>query len=369
MSRSRPNRVLVTGGAGFIGSNFVRHVLDSDPEAEVVNLDLLTYAGQLSSLEDVSEEHGAEGDGRYFFVQGDVRDTGLLKSVLRGDAREGPAGGRSGRLAPPPDAVVHLAAESHVDRSLLAPRTFVETNVQGTVALMEACRLAAPGRLRILHVSTDEVYGNLEPGAAPFTEQSPLRPRSPYAASKAAAELMIGSYASWADLPAVIVRCSNTYGPHQYPEKLIPLMITRALQHRALPVYGDGRQRRDWLHVDDLVRALWRVLCDGRSGQTYNVGGGVERPNLEVVRSILDLLERPATLIEHVEDRPGHDARYALDIGKVGAELGWQPRVPFEAGLAHTVSWYVQNEDWWRPLIERAYRTAEELYLGSPFPK
>jgi len=343
----RPRTVLVTGGAGFIGSNLVRWLLAHDPTLRVVNYDLLTYAGNLESLDDVQRRHGAPGDGRHAFVHGDIRDFDRVAAALRADDGV--------------DAVLHLAAESHVDRSIMGPEIFVDTNVRGTLVLLEACRAELerrPRPFRFVHVSTDEVYGSLGPADPAFTEATPLAPNSPYSASKAASDLLVRSYIETFGLPAVVTRCSNNYGPFQFPEKLIPLMITRALQDQPLPVYGDGLNVRDWLYVEDHAEALWTVLQRGRVGRIYNIGGESELPNLQIVRRLLAALGKPESLITFVRDRPGHDRRYAMDITRIRTELGWRPRHDFAKGLAATVEWYLAHETWWRRVISEAYRAA-----------
>jgi dTDP-glucose 4,6-dehydratase len=317
-------KILVTGGAGFIGSNFVRYQLARHDD-EIVVLDKLTYAGNLENLRDV------EDDPRYRFVQGDIADPETAN-----------------RLVSEVDWVVNFAAESHVDRSILDPSSFITTDVYGPYALLEAARAA--GTTRFLHVSTDEVYGEVPIGSAPETAR--LLPRSPYAASKAGGELLVYAYYVTYGVPTLVTRGSNTYGPNQYPEKLIPVVITEAMDGRPIPVYGDGRQQRDWLYVEDHCAGIDTVLRRGTPGEAYNVGGGNERFNLEVVERILDALGRPRSLIKHVPDRPGHDIRYSVDSTKL-AELGWEPDRPFEAALDATVRWYVENEGWWRRLKER----------------
>src|SRR5919108_3332049 len=337
-----PRSLLVTGGAGFIGVNVVRFLLEHDPAVRIVNLDLLTYAGNLESLTDVFERHGPKGDGRHFFIRADVRDFDALRTVLAGEARETAHAGGAARRIPAPDAVVHMAAESHVDRSIMGPAVFVDTNVRGTLALLEACRAElarAPRPFRLLHVSTDEVYGSLGERDAAFTEATPLAPNSPYSASKAASALLVRSYVETFDFPAIITRCSNNYGPYQFPEKLIPLMITRALADQPLPVYGDRLNVRDWLYVEDHARALYSVLTRGRVGEVYNIGGESEMPNIELVRQLLKLLGKPESLIRFVTDRPGHDRRYAIDDRKIERELGWVRARNLEEGLAATIEW------------------------------
>ena len=360
----QPTTVVVTGGAGFIGSNLIRWLLATEPAVRVVNFDLLTYAGNLESLADVSERHGPAGSGRYYFIRGDIRDATLVGSLFAGTASEA----TDGRKIPAPHAVLHLAAESHVDRSILGPAAFVSTNVQGTLNLLECTRAelaARPRPFRFVNVSTDEVYGSLGPGDPAFTEHHPLRPNSPYSASKAGADCLVRAYTETFGLPCLTTRCSNNYGPYQFPEKLIPLMITRALDGQPLPVYGDGMNVRDWLHVTDHASAIWAVCTRGQiSDEVYNIGGESEVPNIEVVRTILALLGRPESLITHVKDRLGHDRRYAIDITRIRTELGWAPRHSFREGLAETVEWYVGNRQWWQRVQSEAYRTSQSLYLN-----
>ena len=315
-------RLLVTGGAGFIGSTFIRHVLETHPEDRVVNLDALTYAGNLENLRDV------EGDPRYRFVHGDVGDARVVREAMGGV-----------------DAVVHLAAESHVDRANLAAGEFLRTNVGGTGTVLDAARELRIARF--VQVSTDEVYGSMAAGAA--RESDPLNPSNPYSASKAAADLLARAYWITHRLPVVVTRGANTFGPYQYPEKVIPLFVTNALEDRPLPLYGDGRQVRDWLYVLDHCAAIDLVLRQGRDGEIYNIGGGTGIENRELTRRILRLLGKPESLIEAVTDRPGHDRRYALDASKTRA-LGWAPRHSFEQALETTVGWYRTHEAWWRPL-------------------
>jgi dTDP-glucose 4,6-dehydratase len=315
-------KLLVTGGAGFIGSAFIRLALGNSATAEIVNLDKLTYAGNLENLSVVAN------DSRYRFVHGDIGDAKLV-SALIDDTR--------------PDAIVHFAAESHVDRTILEPSAAIDTNVRGTFTLLQAARAHSVGRF--LHVSTDEVYGSIaEPGEA--DEQFPLRPSSPYSASKAGSDLLALSFFTTYKLPVVVTRASNNYGPYQFPEKLIPLMISNALENRTLPIYGDGMQVRDWLYVDDHCRAIFAVLDKGRNGEVYNIGGSCSLPNREVVRRILAATGKPESLMETVTDRPGHDRRYALSSEKVMRETGWRPQVSFEEGLAATIKWYRQNSGW-----------------------
>ena len=339
--------ILVTGGAGFIGSNFVLDWLAHGDE-RVVNLDALTYAGNLHNLDSL------RGDARHVFVQGDIGDRSLMDRLL-GEHR--------------PRAIVHFAAESHVDRSIHGPGEFMRTNVQGTFTLLEAARGhwgalddASKQSFRFLHVSTDEVYGSLAPEAPAFTERHPYEPNSPYSASKAASDHLVRAWHHTYGLPVLTTNCSNNYGPYHFPEKLIPLIILNALEGRPLPVYGDGSNIRDWLFVEDHARALWLILTEGRAGESYNVGGRNERTNLQVVETICDLLDVLAPplasgprrkLIGFVPDRPGHDKRYAIDPTKLETELGYQPRTDFESGIRQTVAWYLARPDWWGPLRER----------------
>jgi dTDP-glucose 4,6-dehydratase len=315
-------RILVTGGCGFIGSNFVRLVLRERPQWEVVNLDKLTYAGRLENLQDVAD------DPRYRFIRGDICDPEAVREAMAGC-----------QLA------VNFAAETHVDRSLLGAAHFIETDVKGVMVLLEEARKV--GLERFIQVSTDEVYGSIARGS--FTEESVLNPRNPYAASKAGGDRM--AYAYWATfgVPVIITRASNNYGPYQYPEKLIPLFVTNALRDEPLPLYGDGRNVRDWLYVEDHCRALLFLLEHGQPGEVYNIAGGNERENIEVTRAVLRLLGKPESLIRFVADRPGHDRRYSLDASKL-RRLGWQPQVSFEEGLERTVRWYVENTWWWQPI-------------------
>ena len=324
-------RILVTGGAGFIGSNFIHYLLAKEVDCHVVNLDKLTYAGNLENLA------GLERDPRFRFVKGSICDSQLVDELLGTGF----------------DVVVNFAAESHVDRSIQDARAFVETNVVGTQILLETCRRRRI--LRMVQVSTDEVYGSLGPTGR-FTEESPLSPNSPYAASKAAADLLAAAYVHTYRLPVIITRSCNNYGPYQFPEKIIPLFITNALVDEPLPLYGDGLHIRDWLHVDDHCEALAIILNKGREGEYYNIGGNDERANIDVARLILKALCKPEALITHVTDRPGHDRRYAIDPSKLERELGWAPRHTFETGLLETVRWYRDHEAWWRRVKEGEYR-------------
>jgi dTDP-glucose 4,6-dehydratase len=351
-------KIIVTGGAGFIGSAVVRTLLREDGP-QVVNLDKLTYAGNLESLASVA------ASPRYSFAHMDICDAQGVAALL--DAEQ-------------PDAIMHLAAESHVDRSIDGPMAFVETNIVGTAILLQAALRYWRGlkgtrkeQFRFHHISTDEVFGSL--GAAGlFREDTPYAPNSPYSASKAASDHLVRAWHHTYGFPAVMTNCSNNYGPFQFPEKLIPLTILRAMEGKPLPVYGRGENVRDWLHVEDHALALIAVLKQGRLGETYNIGGGAERQNIDVVRGICGLLDeirpgqRPrADLITFVADRPGHDLRYAIDSSKIRQELGWVPRESFESGLAHTVRWYLDNRKWWERIISGSYRT-ERLGLAQPEP-
>jgi dTDP-glucose 4,6-dehydratase len=326
-------RILITGGCGFIGSNLILWLLERERELEIVNLDKLTYAGNPQNLA------GVAGDPRYRFVRGDIADGGLVEQLIAGGGFEG---------------VINLAAESMVDRSIVSSAPFVQSNVVGTQVLLDTAlhhKLA-----KFLQVSTDEVYGSLG-DAGEFTEQSPLKPNNPYSASKAAADLLCRSYFVTHKLPVVVTRCSNNYGPRQFPEKLIPLMIRKALAYEQLPVYGDGLHVRDWLYVDDHCAALWAAYNGGRPGEVYNVGGGTELPNVELVRLLLRRLERPESLITYVPDRPGHDRRYAVDSSKLERELKWKPEVAFADGLAQTVDWYLANAAWLEAISTGTYQS------------
>lgn len=332
--------LLVTGGAGFIGSAFVRMAV-AGTGWRVVNLDKLTYAGNLENLAPV------DGNPRYRFVHGDICDERLVDSLLAEEK---------------PDAIVHFAAESHVDRSILSPEPVIQTNLRGTFSLLEGARRR--GIARFVHVSTDEVYGSLA-APAEATEEYPLNPSSPYSASKAGSDLLARSYFVTYKLPVVITRASNNYGPYQFPEKLIPLMISNALEDRALPVYGDGQQVRDWLYVDDHCRGIRAVLEKGRDGEIYNIGGNRSLPNLEVVRRVLDLTGKPASLIQYVTDRPGHDRRYALSSEKLMRETSWAPVMSFEAGMAQTIDWYRRNAGWVSRVRSGEYREYYEKNYGD----
>jgi len=343
------NTTLVTGGAGFIGSNFILQRMRDDA-ASIVNLDLLTYAGNPSNLASIA------GNPRYELVHGDIGDRGRVRDLLQKCQ---------------PHSVVHFAAESHVDRSIRGPEAFIRTNIDGTFALLEETReywaaLADEARksFRFLHVSTDEVYGSLGPSDPPFSETTPYAPNSPYAASKAASDHLVRAYHHTYGLPTLTTNCSNNYGPFQFPEKLIPLMILNARDGKSLPVYGDGKNVRDWLYVEDHCAAIAAVLRDGRPGETYNIGGWNEKPNLEIVETICDLVDERSprsgtsrrALITFVKDRPGHDRRYAMDARKIERELGWKPKETFETGIRKTVRWYLENEAWVRDVTSGSYR-------------
>lgn len=336
-------KILVTGGAGFIGSNFIRHILTTYPEHSVVNLDKLTYAGNLENLKDI------EQFPNYLFVKGDICNRRLLDSLAF-------------------DAIINFAAESHVDRSILDSFPFLQTNIIGTQNLLEASKKR---RCRMLHVSTDEVYGSLENGL--FTELSPIMPNSPYAASKASADLLVRSYFETFGMDVLITRCSNNYGPYQFPEKLIPLVIYHALENKAIPVYGDGRNVRDWIHVKDHCTAVDRVFHQGRSGEVYNIGGNNEQHNIDIIRNLLaEIAEKTRAdeesllqLITYVKDRPGHDRRYAIDSSKIQKELGWKPGINFEEGLADTVEWYIMNRQWWSRIISGEYLDYYKTQYGE----
>lgn len=351
-------KILVTGGAGFIGSAVVRHIINDTQDA-VVNVDKLTYAGNLESLESLANHP------RYAFEQVDICDRAALDRVFAEHQ---------------PDVVMHLAAESHVDRSIDGPAAFIETNIVGTYTLLEAARAywhdmpsEKKAAFRFHHISTDEVYGDLHGTDDLFTETTPYAPSSPYSASKASSDHLVRAWLRTYGLPTIVTNCSNNYGPYHFPEKLIPLMILNALDGKPLPVYGDGMQIRDWLFVEDHARALYQVVTEGEIGETYNIGGHNEKANIEVVRTICALLEelvpnkpqgvaRYEDLITYVKDRPGHDVRYAIDAAKIGRELGWQPQETFESGIRKTVEWYLNNQTWWSRVLDGSYNRER---LGS----
>lgn len=326
------NTILVTGGYGFIGSNFIRFLLRETRDYNILNLDALTYAGNPGNLLDLQD------DPRLEFVHGDIGDTALLQRLFKERKIEG---------------VIHFAAESHVDRSIAAPDVFITTNVQGTQKLLAAALDA--GVRRFLQISTDEVYGALGADGL-FTEHTPLQPNSPYSASKAAADLLVRAYHQTYGMNTVITRCSNNYGPYQFPEKIIPLMFHNATRNEPLPVYGDGLQVRDWIHVDDHCRGIWAAFQHGQAGRVYNLGGNSERTNLQVIREILKFLGKPESLISFVRDRPGHDRRYAIDASRAATELNWQPQISFEVGLRRTLEWYRENHQWVNAVTTGEYR-------------
>ncbi len=333
-------RLLVTGGAGFIGSNFILYTLQKHPEWEIVNLDKLTYAGNLENLKDI------DNNPRYTFVHGDIADYSLLDSIVT--------------LHKGFDAIVNFAAESHVDRSILDAPRFVETNVEGTLTLLESARKR--GIARFIQVSTDEVYGSREAGS--FDELSPLCPNNPYSASKAAADLLCNSYWKTYKTPVIVTRCTNNFGPYQFPEKLIPLAITNALEGKNIPIYGDGLNVRDWIYVRDHCSALDTVLQKGKPGEIYDIAGGNEKTNLCLIETLLTILGKPMSLINFVSDRPGHDRRYSINDKKIRRELGWHPVCSFEDGMLSTVQWFLEHEEWWLRIKRGEYREYyESMYL------
>ncbi|MFE4712007.1 MULTISPECIES: dTDP-glucose 4,6-dehydratase [Paenibacillus] len=333
-------KLLVTGGAGFIGSNFVIYMLKQHPEYKIVNVDSLTYAGNLENLKSV------EGNPNYSFVKADITDVQAMDALFSQGV----------------DVVVNFAAESHVDRSILEPDVFVKTNVLGTQVLLDAAKKYSV--TKFVQVSTDEVYGTL--GATGlFTEETPLTPNSPYSASKAGGDLLVRAYHETFGLPVNITRCSNNYGPYQFPEKLIPLMISRALADQALPVYGDGLNIRDWLYVEDHCSAIDLVIHEGVNGEVYNIGGNNERTNVHIVNTVLQELGKPDSLITYVQDRPGHDRRYGIDPTKITNELGWKPKHTFETGIKETIQWYLNNREWWTRIQSGEYQKYAELQYGS----
>jgi len=317
-------RILVTGGAGFIGSNFIHYWLNKNPEDKIVNLDLLTYAGNLENLKLV------ENNPNYKFVKGDICDKNLVSD-----------------LAKDIDLIVHFAAESHVDRSIANSADFIKTNVDGTRVLLEAAR---KNNIRFHHVSTDEVFGHLGSDDPKFNEKTPYEPRSPYSASKAASDHLVRAYFHTYKLPITISNCSNNYGPYQFPEKIIPLFVTNLLENKKVPVYGEGKNIRDWIYVEDHNEGVDAIIKKGRIGETYCLGGDCEMTNLDLTKKILDLMGNGEDMIEYVTDRPGHDLRYAIDFSKAKEELSWEPKINFEQGLKNTIEWYKNNEDWWKKL-------------------
>jgi len=337
-------KILVTGGAGFIGGNFIHHMVNVYPDYEIVNLDLLTYAGNLETLKPVEDKKN------YRFVRGDIADCGFIMNLFEKEKF---------------DVVVNFAAESHVDRSITDPGIFVITNVLGTQVLLDASK--AYGVKRYHQVSTDEVYGDLPLDRTDlfFTETTPLHASSPYSSSKAGADLFVQAYYRTFGLPVTISRCSNNYGPYHFPEKLIPLMISRALADEELPVYGKGENVRDWLHVSDHCKAIDLIIHQGRVGEVYNIGGHNERTNLEVVKTILKELGKPESFIRYVTDRPGHDMRYAIDPTKIETELGWKPQYNFDTGIQQTIQWYLENKDWWQHILTGEYANYFDKMYGG----
>ncbi len=336
-------KILVTGGCGFIGSNFIHFMMKQQSEIEIVNIDVLTYAG---NPENVTQYRDSS---RYTFIQGDITDAACVKSIFKEHEIDG---------------VIHFAAESHVDRSITGPEIFVTTNILGTQVLLENARKAWQddfSQKRFVHVSTDEVYGSLGQDGL-FTEETPLAPNSPYSASKAGSDLLVRSYFETFGFPGIITRCSNNYGPYQYPEKLIPLMIANALDDKQLPVYGDGKNIRDWLYVEDHCSAIATVLSKGKPGDVYNIGGNNEWKNIDIVKKVLEILNKSEDLITFVKDRPGHDRRYAIDASKIKNDLGWEPSLTFEVGIEKSIQWYLNNTGWWRELQKKHELTAVGKY-------
>lgn len=333
-------KLLVTGGAGFIGSNFVTYMVNKYPDYQMINLDALTYAGNLENLKSI------ECKSNYQFIKGDITDAQKVDEIFQQGI----------------DMVVNFAAESHVDRSILEPGIFVQTNVLGTQVLLDAARKY--GVQKYVQISTDEVYGTLGDTGL-FSETTPLAPNSPYSASKTGGDLLVRAYHETYGMDINITRCSNNYGPYHFPEKLIPLMISNALQDKQLPVYGDGLNVRDWLYVEDHCSAIDLVIHKGKSGEVYNVGGNNERTNIQIVETILEALNKPKSLISYVSDRPGHDRRYAIDATKLRTELGWQPKFPFEKGIKKTIQWYLDNKEWWTRIQSGAYQTYYAKQYGE----
>ena len=332
-------KILVTGGAGFIGSNFIRHVLSLNKGYRIVNYDKLTYAGNLANLDSVAK------NPNYSFVRGDICDTNAVEEAMRAC-----------------DAVVHFAAESHVDRSIYAPAPVIETNVTGTFVMVQIARKMSIERF--VHISTDEVYGDMDPGTF-ANEDSPLQPSSPYSASKASSDLLVRSYVRTYGFPGLITRSSNNYGPYQFPEKFLPLLITNALDDKPLPIYGDGKQQRDWLHVEDNCRGILAVLERGRIGEVYNIGGLDVEENLTIARKLLRLIGKPETLLSYVKDRPGHDRRYALHCDKMQKDLGWKPVIPLKEGLRQTIDWYKANVKWMAGVRDGQYLSYYDKYYEN----
>lgn len=332
-------KLLVTGGAGFIGSNFVHHILKKYPEYQIINLDVLTYAGNLENLK------VWENDERYRFVKSNIIESTIVNSLVEEC-----------------NIIVHFAAESHVDRSIAGPEAFVDTNIKGTFVLLEAARKY---NKRFHHISTDEVFGTLAPNDAPFDEHTPYDPRSPYSASKAASDHLVRSYYHTYGLPITVSNCSNNYGPYHFPEKLIPLAITNLVEGKTVPVYGDGLQVRDWLYVEDHCKAIDLILHKGTIGETYCIGGGSERENIWIAKKLLELLGKDESMIEYVQDRAGHDRRYAINYSKIEYELGWHPEVTLEEGLKKTVAWFQENESWWKNVKSGDYQEYYKKQYGK----
>ncbi|MBI4833233.1 MAG: dTDP-glucose 4,6-dehydratase [Planctomycetes bacterium] len=333
-------RILVTGGCGFIGSNFIHYMLKRHGDISIINLDLLTYAGNPENLKGIAK------DRRYTFIKGDIADGKLVESILKRRV----------------DAIVNFAAESHVDRSIHNPAVFLATNILGTQRLLESAMKYRVSRF--LQISTDEVYGSLNPKEPAFTEKHHLEPSSPYSASKTSADLLVKAYEKTFGYKAIITRSSNNYGPYQFPEKVIPLFITNALEGKPLPLYGDGKNVRDWIYVEDNCEAIDLVLRKGKPGEIYNIGGQCERQNIEITKTILSELGKPESLIKHVKDRPGHDRRYALDVSKIKKELGWEPLYTFEQGIRKTIRWYQDNREWWKRVKSGEYLKYYKKHYG-----
>jgi dTDP-glucose 4,6-dehydratase len=334
-------KILVTGGAGFIGSNFIHYWLKNNPTDEIINLDFLTYAGNLENLKDI------ENNPNYKFIKGDICDAELVNDLVRGV-----------------DLVVHFAAESHVDRSILNSADFIKTNIEGTRVLLEAAK--NNGQKRFHHISTDEVFGALGLNDEKFNEDTAYDPSSPYSASKASSDHLVRAYHYTYDLPITISNCSNNYGPYQFPEKLIPLFITNLIEGKKVPVYGEGKNIRDWIHVDDHNRGVEMIIKKGKIGETYCLGGDCEKTNMEITRTILKIMNQDdEEMIEYVKDRPGHDLRYAIDFSKIKNELGWEPKVSFEEGLRKTVDWYKENQKWWKNVKSGAYQEYYQKNYGN----
>lgn len=333
-------KILITGGAGFIGSNFIHHILNKYPDYKIVNLDVLTYAGNLENLKEL------ENNPNFKFVKGDICNADLVNDLVK-----------------QVDAIVHFAAESHVDRSILDSSAFIKTNVLGTHVLLEAAK--NNGNIRFHYVSTDEVFGSLSAEDPAFNESTPYDPRSPYSASKAASDHLVRAYYHTYSLPITISNCSNNYGPYHFPEKLIPLFITNLMENKKIPLYGDGMNVRDWLYVEDHCKAIDLIVHQGKIGETYCVGGGAEKTNKEITYKILELLDKNEGMIEYISDRPGHDRRYAIDFSKINRDLGWQPEVSFEEGMRRTVEWFKNNEQWWRNIKNGAYKQYYQKQYGK----